>query len=329
MAVKKVAILYKGGNPDANPLDILPEHEATIRAVAPHATVFRVREEDELLDFAPGCEVLCTWGMYKPAKFVAAAKQLQWIHVLSAGFDGILSLPEVCERRLTITATKGIHGLPIAEHTLGMMLMFTRGLHLLRDRQNRKEWRRFMEADELAGKTIGIVGVGEIGKVMAEKYKLLGMKVLGTGPRPVQNENLDHFYLIHDLEKMLAQCDFVALACPLTAATRGMIGEKQLRSMKPTAYLFNLARGPVVDHDALLRALKQGWIAGAGLDAHDPEPLPESSEFWGLPNVIISPKMSALSPYYMDRAIKVFAENLARFDQGRPLLYQFDWDRGY
>ena len=328
MAIKKVAILYTG-DPNVGPFDITPEDEANIRAVVPHATVFRAREEAELLDFAPGCEVLCTWGMYKPAKFVAAARHLQWIHVLSAGFDGILSLPEVCDHRMTITATKGIHGLPIAEHTLGMMLMFVRGLHLLRDRQNRKEWRRFMEADELAGKTIGIVGVGEIGKVMAQKYKLLGMKVLGTGPRPVQNENLDHFYLIHDLEQMLAQCDFVALACPLTAATRGMIGEKQLRAMKPTAYLLNLARGAVVDHAALLRALQAGWIAGAGLDALDPEPLPETSAFWTLPNVIISPHMSAISPYYMHRAIQVFAENLARFDQGKPLLYRFDWDRGY
>ena len=207
--------------------------------------------------------------------------------------------------------------------------MFVRGLHLLRDRQNQKVWRRFMQADELAGKTIGLVGVGEIGKVMAEKYKLLGMKVLGTGPRPVQNENLDHFYQIHDLEQMLAQCGFVALACPLTDKARGLIAEAQLRAMKPTAYLFNLARGPVVDHAALLRALKQGWIAGAGLDALDPEPLPESSEFWGLPNGIVSPHMSAISPYYIHRAAKVFAENLARFDQWKPLLYQFDWDRGY
>jgi phosphoglycerate dehydrogenase-like enzyme len=328
MAVKKVAILYKA-DVNVNPLDVLPEQEAEIRQVVPNATVVRARDEAELLDFAPECEVLCTWGMYKPAKFVSAAKNLQWIHVLSAGFDGILSLPEVCGRRMTITATKGIHGLPIAEHTICMMLMFMRGFNLLRDRQLQKTWKRHLEADELAGKTIGIVGVGEIGKVMAEKCKLLGMKVLGTGPRPVQNPNLDNFYLIHDLEQMLAQCDFVELVCPLTAKTRGMIGEKQLRAMKPTAYLFNLARGPVVDHVALVHALKEGWIAGAGLDALDPEPLPQTSELWSMPNVIISPHMSAISPYYMIRAARVFADNLARFDQGKPLLYQFDWDRGY
>ena len=195
--------------------------------------------------------------MYKPAKFVAAAQHLQWIHVLSAGFDGILSLPEVCDRRIAITATKGIHGLPIAEHTLGMMLMFVRGLHLLRDRQNRKNGADSWKPMSWQARPSASSASARSARSWPKNTNLLGMKVLGTGPRPHQNENLDHFYLIHDLEQMLAQCDFVALACPLTAATRGMIGEKQLRAMKPTAYLLNLARGAVVDHAALLRALKQ------------------------------------------------------------------------
>ena len=186
--------------------------------------------------------------------------------MLSAGFDGIINLPEVSAARMTITATKGIHGLPIAEHTIGMMLMFLRGFNLLRDQQKKKEWKRFLGADELEGKTVGIVGVGEIGKGIARKCKLLGMKVLGAGPRPVQNEYLDGFYLTQDLPSMLAQADFLILVCPLTASTRGMIGEKELQAMKSSAFLFNLARGPVVNHQALLKAFKEGWIAGAGLD---------------------------------------------------------------
>ena len=116
----------------------------------------------------------------------------------------------------------------------------------------------------MEGKTIGIVGIGEIGKVIAKKCKLLGMTVLGTGPRPVQNEFLDRFYLIQDLQEMLPQVDFLILICPLTAKSRGMIGEKELQAMKDSAYLFNLARGPVVNNQALLKALKEGWIAGAG-----------------------------------------------------------------
>ena len=188
---------------------------------------------------------------------------------------------------------------------------------MLRDQQNKREWKRFLEADELEGKTVGIVGVGEIGKVIARKCKLLGMEVLGSGPRPVQNEYLDRFYLTQDLPSMLAQTDFLILVCPLTASTRGMIGEKELQAMKSSAFLFNLARGPVVNHQALLKALKEGWIAGAGLDALDPEPLPPESELWDLPNVIISPHMSAISPYYMQRAAKVFAENLGPLRPGR------------
>lgn len=328
MSVNKVGILYKADT-NANPLDVMPEQVAEIRAVVPHATVVRAYEEAELLDFAPECEALCTWGMYRPAKFVALAKNLKWIHVLSAGFDGIISLPEVSSRRMTITSTKGIHGLPMAEHTICMMLMYVRGFHLLRDRQQNKIWRRFLEADELAGQTVGIVGVGEIGKVLAQKCKALGMRVLGTGPRPVQNPDLEKFYLIDEIDKMLPQCDFLVLVCPLTAKTRAMISEKQLQLMKPTAMLLNLSRGPVVDHVALVRGLKEGWIGGAGLDALEPEPLPETSELWSMPNVILSPHMSAISPHYMIRAARVFADNLARFDQGKPLLYQFDWDRGY
>ena len=224
MPVKKVAILYKA-DANVNPLDVLPAQEAEIRAKVPNATVVRAYEEAELLDFAPECEALCTWGMYKPTKFFAAAKNLKWVHVLSAGYDGIINLPEVITRKPIITCTKGIHGLPMAEHTICMMLMYVRGFNLLRDRQNRREWRRFLEADELAGKTVGIVGVGEIGKVVADKCKGLGMRVLGTGPRPVQYPSVEQFYLGDKIDEMLPQCDFLVLVCPLTARTRGMIGD--------------------------------------------------------------------------------------------------------
>jgi phosphoglycerate dehydrogenase-like enzyme len=275
------------------------------------------------------CDVLLTWGMYRPALFVSAATHLKWIHALSAGFDGVISIPEIRDKQIRLTSTRGIHGLPIAEHTLCMMLMLTRGFHKLRDWQHQGEWRKYLPADEIAGKTVAILGVGEIGRVIAQKCKLMGMRVLGVGRRPVVEKSLDGFYLTKDLLAVLSQSDYVVISVPLTPETWGWIGERELHSMKKSAFLFNVARGPIVDGQALVKALKEGWIAGAGLDTPNPDPLPKGHELWSLPNVIISPHMAGSSPYYMHRAVKVFCENLDRFNQEKPLLFEFNWDKGY
>lgn len=328
MNVRKVGILYTADR--GTPLnDILPEHEEAIRNTLPGLQVVRAHEESELLQRGTDCDVLLTWGMYRPSLFASAATRLKWIHVLSAGFDGVMSIPEIRDKRIRLTSTRGIHGLTIAEHTLCMMLMFTRGFHMYRDWQHQREWRRYNQADEIAGKTVAVVGVGEIGRVIAQKCKLLDMRVLGVGRRAVEEKFLDGFYLAKDLPAALSLSDYVVIAVPLTPETRGWFGERELHSMKKSAYLFNVARGPIVDGQALVKALKEGWIAGAGLDTVDPEPLPKEHELWSLPNVIISPHAAAISPYYMHRAVKVFCENLDRFDQGKPLLFEFNWDKGY
>jgi|ERR1017187_2971400 phosphoglycerate dehydrogenase-like enzyme len=328
MAANRIAILYNA-DPMVNPVDILPEHERAIRIAAPDAEVVRAHEELELLDTGADAQILLTWGMYRPYELARSAKSLQWIHALSAGVDGITQVPEFSASRIRLTCTKGIHGAPIAEHTLCMMLMLTRGFHLLRDRQLQKQWRKHLQPGELEGKTAAILGVGEIGRVIARKCKLMGMRVFGLATRPSQEPSLDRFYRAQDLLTMLPEADYVVVAVPLTPETAGWIGEKQLRAMKKTAYLFNVARGPVIDTASLIRALEEGWIAGAGLDTVEPEPLPPMSHLWSLPNVLISPHMAADSPNYMHRAIKVFCENLSRFNRGEPLLFEFDWEAGF
>ena len=328
MDTYKVGILYTTSQ-ETPPYDILPEHEEAIRNRIPGLQVIRAHEESELVQKGTDCDVLLTWGRYRPAMFASAATRLKWIHLLSAGFDGVITIPEIRDKRIRLTSTRGIHGLPIAEHTLGMMLMLTRGLHLLRDWQHQEEWRRYLEADEIAGKTVAILGIGEVGRVVAQKCKAMGMRVLGLDARPVDENFLDDFYLAKDLLKVLSQSDYVVISVPLTPETRDWIGEKELHAMKSSAFLFNVARSPIVNGPALVKALKEGWIAGAGLDTPNPEPLPKGHELWSLPNVIISPHMAANSPYYMHRAVKVFCENLDRFNQGKPLLFEFDWDKGY
>jgi len=328
MGPHTIGILYRP-DPLHLHLDILPEHVETVQKTLPGTHVVRASNEEELIKSAPESEVLLTWGMYRPGSFCRAASHLKWIHALSAGVDGLIAVPEIRDRRIRLTSTKGIHGLPIAEHTLGMILCFARGFHLLRDRQLKQEWRKHLVADEIQGKTAGILGLGNIGRVVAQKCKLMGMRVVGLDIQPSGEGIIDRFYPVRDAVALVQESDYVVITLPLTPDTHHLVGDKLLRAMKQSAYLINVARGPIVDQRALIQALKEGWIAGAGLDVLEAEPLPPESELWGLPNVIISPHMSAISPYYMDRAMAVFCENLTRFAQGKELLFEINWESGF
>ncbi len=289
----------------------------------------RALDEKDLIKSGSDSEVLLTWGMYRPAEFCRAANNLKWIHALSAGVDGLIAVPEIRGRRIRLTATKGIHGLTIAEHTLGMILSFARGFHVLRERQRNREWQKYLEADEVQGKTVGILGLGHIGRAIAHKCKVIGMRVIALDIQPVEDKSVDRYYPAQDAATLLQESDYVVITLPLTPDTYHLVGEKHLRAMKKSARLINVARGKIVDEQALIRALKEGWIAGAGIDVFETEPLPPASDLWSLPNVIVSPHMSAISPYYMDRAIAVFCENLTRFAQGRELLFEINWESGF
>lgn len=328
MTVRAIGVLYSP-DPLHLHLDILPEHINTIQRTAPDARVVRAANENDLVNSGADAEVLLTWGMYRPAAFCRAAVGLEWIHGLSAGVDGLIAVPEISGRRIRVTATKGIHGLTIVEHVLGMMLSFARGFHVLRDRQGRKEWKKYLEADEIQGKTVGILGLGNIGRVVAQKCKLMGMRVVALDIQPVEDKMVDHSYPVRDILSLMQESDYVVITLPLTPDTEHLVGEAQLRAMKKTARLINVARGRIVHESALIKALTEGWIAGAGLDVFDTEPLPPTSALWSLPNVILSPHMSAISPYYMNRAIAVFCENLQRFIHGKALLYELNWDTGF
>jgi phosphoglycerate dehydrogenase-like enzyme len=327
MPACNVGILYKAE--PMHPFDILPRHLEAIRNTLPDAKIVRAYEEAELIQSGAESQVLLTWGLYRPAEFCRAAGKLQWIHALTAGVDGLISVPEISGRRIRLSATKGIHGLPMAEHTLGMMLSFARGFHLLRDQQHRKEWKKYLACDEISGKTVGIVGLGEIGRVIAQRCKAMGMHVIANRLHPQEDPNVDCLYPADDVTAVMRDADYVVLTLPLTPETHHLIGENQFRVMKKSAIFINVARGKIVDEQALVRALKEGWIAGAALDCFETEPLPSTSELWDMPNVLISPHFSADSPYYVDRAIKVFCENLNRFIQGRPLLFELNWDKKY
>ena len=326
MNVKKIGILYRS-NP-TTPMEILPKHIESIRKTLPGVEVAQCETEDEMIKFGSDCEVLLTSPLITPHNFYRAATGLKWVQGILAGVDGFL-VPELRDRRIIVTATKGIHGLPMAEHTLAMILGFSRGLHVLRDQQHNKLWKKYPTPSEIRGTTVGMIGLGAIGREIARTCKLMGMKVLATKRTPVNDELVDRFYPIDKLEELMRESDYVVVIIPSTPETRHIIGESQLRAMKTSAILINVSRGQVVDEAALTRALKEGWIAGAGLDVFEIEPLPQESELWGMSNVVLTPHMAAISPYYMDRAIAVFCDNLQRFARGERLLYEVDWEGGY
>ena len=273
--------------------------------------------------------IFCMWAALaqRLGDVRAAAPKLRWVQSTAAGADEIT--PDLVKSGITFTLASGVASTTIAEFALTLMLMFQKGWPAFFRQQQRHDFSRTVPG-ELAGKTVGIVGVGHIGAEVARLTRDLGCRVLGMRRSVVADDPLlDEAVPPGKLDYLLQESDYVVLAAPLTPETRGLIGEAQLRAMKSSAYLINVARGPLVDEAALVHALLEGWIAGAGLDVFAQEPLPPESPLWDLDNVIMSPHASAGTEAYYERATAVFIDNLRRFIAGQPLRYVVDPERGY
>lgn len=273
------------------------------------------------------------------------APRLRWVQLHSAGADHALGHPAL--DGVILTTTSGIHAVNIGEYVLALMLAWAHRLPALIDHQRRAEWPQgrwdLFVPQELRGTSVGIVGYGSIGRQVGRLAHAFGMRVLAVQRGADRTDRgyvvpgvgdpagiiPERFYRPAELREMLAECDYVVLAVPLTAATRHLIGADELRAMKPTAFLINVARGDVVDQAGLIRALQEGWIGGAGLDVFAQEPLPADSSLWRMENVILTPHIAGFTPHYDDRAADLFAENLRRYLAGEPLLNRADVQRGY
>lgn len=286
---------------------------------------------------------------FMPPRDLSRAPNLKWVQLHTAGINHLLnSNHPILQSGVKLTTSSGTHTVPIGELAIALMLALARKLPLMTQMQMRNEWHKdkwqFFLGEELHGKTLGIVGYGSIGRHAAWIAKNgFGMRVFAMsrggdkrdrgwsepGVGDPDGELPDTWFTPAQLIDLLAQSDFVLLALPLTASTRHLIGEKELRAMKPSAFLVNIARGGIVDEPALIRALKENWIAGAGLDVFEQEPLPADSELWQLQNAIIVPHVSAATPHYDDRATELFCENLRRYLRGDDLLNAVDTKRGY
>ena len=242
---------------------------------------------------------------------------LRWLHTFSAGVDSP-AFQVIIDRGGLLTNSSGASAPSIAQYVIAMMLYRTKRIDEWRDQQRRREW-TLLSPGELTGQTVGIIGTGAIGGEVARLAKAFRMRTIGMRRSDKRTPHIDEQVTPRRLPHLLKQSDFVVLACPLTKETESLIGERELRDMKPTATLINVARGRVVHEGALIRALQEGWIAGACLDVFTVEPLPESSPLWDMPNVIVTPHNSGPSPLNMGRAMTIFLDNLERFANGRKL----------
>ena len=264
---------------------------------------------------------------------IFAAPNLRWFQQWNAGVDWVQRYSPDTEIRFTLTNMSGIHAIPIAEHVFGYLLAFTRWLPAAYRTQYTRQWVHPVqerEIIELADKTMVLVGVGAIGSRVAEIARAFDMRVIGVRNHPERsNRNVEKIVGPTDLTTVLSEADFVVVTAPGTNETYRMFGEAEFRAMKETAYFINIGRGKIVDQTALVRALREGWIRGAGLDVCDPEPLPESSSLWDMENVIITAHYAGNTSRYNERAIDLFLDNLERYVNGAELRNVVDVKQGY
>jgi phosphoglycerate dehydrogenase-like enzyme len=276
----------------------------------------------------PQAEV--AFGLKFPDAMIARAPNLKWIQVFLAGIDGFKAkglLPD----RIVFTKTAGIQGTAMAETIISRMLMFAKNAPLYFQGKLTKTWER-KESITLRGKTLGIMGLGNVGKELARIAKAFGMRVIAnrrSTKKVGRAKNVDLLLPSSDLHQLLKESDFVALTLPLTPDTEKMLGVKEFEMMKNSAYIINISRGQIIDEEALIKALKSNHIAGAGLDVVAIEPLPQNSKLWDMPNVIISPHVAASMDDYPELATDLFCENLRRYISGKKLLNVVDKRVGY
>lgn len=260
------------------------------------------------------------YGFNLPRNLVSRAPRLRWIQLPLAGVDPFLT-QELVDSPVIVTKAK-IHERQISETVFTFILMLARKSLTHFRAQRQKEWEH-INPTILHKKTVGILGLGNIGQAVARIAQAFGMKVLATKAHPEGRfSNVDKLLPASGFREVLTESDFVVILLPLTPETNNLIGEAELRLMKPTAYLVNVSRGGIVDETALIRALRENWIAGAGLDVFttDPGPLPPDSQFWDLPNVIITPHNAGPRGDYIELLNQQFCRNLRRFLTGRELI---------
>ena len=258
-----------------------------------------------------------------------ASPKVRWVHTRNAGLDNLL-FPELIQSPIPLTNGSGVFSQSLGEFALAAILYFAKDFPRILRNQQAQRWEQF-DMHEISSQTVGIVGYGDIGRAVATRAKAMGMKVLALKRHaPAGGDPLiDQFYAPPQIHDMLASCDYVVVAAPLTSETRHMISDAEFAAMKTSAVLINVGRGPVVDQAALVRALAEKQIRGAGLDVFEHEPIPAGDPIWSLDNVLISPHTADHTTTWLDEAMQFFVEQYKRFCNGQPLKNVVNKQLGY
>ena len=287
------------------------------------ATAIETPSLETLKARAADVDVLVVSGLWRN-ELIAAMPKLRFIQSVSAGTDQF-DKAALSAAGIRLASAQGVNERAVAEHAMALILALTRQIHHARDNQRARHWRpmigdRPARESELGGKTLVIVGLGRIGLRLAALGTAFGLRIIGVRRQPEPHPDIEAIVRPDQLHEVLGQADIVALTCPLTPETQGLIDAAALAAMKPTAVLINVARGKVVDEAALLDALSQGRIAGAGLDCFHDEPLPEASPFWSLPQVVITPHSAGETQAYESNVVDLLLDNLGRLGRGETTL---------
>ena len=312
-----------------NPL--LPGLAEQLQAAVPNARIVAAATPAEAAKAAKEADVSLGWCT---PEVLAAGRKLRWVQSYSAGVERCVTIPQFRERDILLTNMQRVAAPVMAEHVLAMMLAFSRGLPFFLPEQRAGRW-----SDEpppevkmlsIEGKTLLVVGLGGIGTEVARRAHALGMKVVAVRNSGREGPDfVSYVGLPAELRTLAAQADFIVNTTPLTPATTGLFDAKFFASCRPGAYFFNVGRGGSVVQADLVAALRSGQIAGAGLDVTEPEPLPADDPLWKLPNVILTPHVSASSDLGQTVRLAILQENLRRYVAGGKMLSVVDVAKGY
>jgi len=323
MSQHTILITSKGTGPSAEYVDQLRQYAKLI--VGNNVEAFA--------EAAPEATVMLNWSAPRELNrsVFLMAPRLAWIHSRNAGLDSFL-FSELVDSPVTLTNGSGVFSAPLGEFALAAMLYFAKDFPRMRRNQAAAKWEPF-DLLRLAGQTVGIVGYGDIGREVASRAHAMGMRVfaLKRHPPPLERDlgPVEKIYPSSQLREMIAVCDYVVVAAPLTAETHHMISEAEFAAMEPAAVIINVGRGPVIDEAAMVRALAEGRIKGAGLDVFEYEPLPAESPLYKMENVLVSPHCADNTPDWLDNAMKFFIAQFERFRNGEPLQNIVDKKLGY
>jgi phosphoglycerate dehydrogenase-like enzyme len=298
----------------AMPPEITTQYYARLQARFPALDIHLVDHHSKVGPYIGSADVLVTFGPMLTNKVLCQATNLKWIQALGTGVDNLADLPSL-RRDITITNVRGIHGAAMSEAAIMAMLALARDFPRVIRNQDRHLWERW-PARLLEGRCVGILGIGVIAEALAPKCKALGMSVVGISSVKRAVAGFDRVCGREELVSAVRELDYLVVLTPYSPATRHIVDIAVLSAMKPTSYLINLARGGVIDEEALIKVLQNTQIAGAALDVFSQEPLPEDHPLWSMKNVIAMPHLGGFFDGYPDRALPVVEENIRRFLAG-------------